>query len=163
MLRKVIKILLSRIRYYRALYTKGLQKIILTLLSNKARPVRFILTGGLAGLCQLGLLALLLKLQVYAILANALAFFLAAQVNFVLSTLFTWRDRQLPGSGKNTLLLRWLAFHGSILGTALLNMLVFTLAHLAMPALLASALGIIAAAIINFTVIDRFVFSKHSA
>ncbi len=53
--------------------------------------------------------------------ANAVAFLLAAQVNFALSSTFTWRDRS-AGRGLRR---RWLAFHVSIASMAVVNMLVF--------------------------------------
>src|SRR5919197_4098509 len=62
--------------------------------TRAARPLRFALTGGLAGLLQLGLLALLMGRGWPAAPANAVAFLLAAQVNFALSSVFTWRDRR---------------------------------------------------------------------
>ena len=72
-----------------------------------ARPLRFALTGGLAGLLQLGLLALLTRRGWPATPANAVAFLLAAQVNFAVSSLFTWRDRWRTAP----LWRRWLAVH----------------------------------------------------
>src|SRR5689334_103210 len=70
--------------------------------------------------------------------ANAVAFLLAAQVNFALSATFTWRDRQ----GASPLWRRWLVFHGSIATMAVVNQLVFLAARTALPALAAAAAGI---------------------
>jgi len=82
------------------------------------------------------------------------AFLAAAQLNFVLSSLFTWADRQTgQGIGR-----RWLIFHGSIAGMALANMAVFAVARLVVPDLAASATGIGVAAIGNFFIGDRLVF-----
>lgn len=53
---------------------------------------------------------------------------------------------------------RWLRFHLSIGGTAALNLLVFGVARLALPALAASALGIGVAAVFNYLLADRLVF-----
>ena len=64
--------------------------------------------------------------------------------------------------GKKTMRARWLTFHGSIIGTGLLNMLVFVLAKTVMPSLLASALGIAGASITNFFLFNRFVFRNVS-
>ena len=126
--------------------------------SDAARPVRFALTGGTAGLMQLGLLYALTNQGLNPVLANAAAFLLAAQFNFSLSQIFTWYDRWPSGSAKRMLLTRWLAFHGAIAGTAMLNMSVFVAARLALPDLLAAALGIGTAAIVNFAANDRLVF-----
>jgi putative flippase GtrA len=124
--------------------------------AEAARPVRFILTGGLAGLFQIGLLALLTGHGWHSLLANPIAFLLAAQVNFALSTLFTWRDRR----GGHSLSHRWLLFHGSIAGMAVLNMAVFAAARTQLPDLEAAALGIAAAAMGNYLVGDRLVFRR---
>src|SRR5438445_13556697 len=92
-----------------------------TLLTAAARPLRFGITGGSAGLLQLALLAFLVRHGWHAIPANLVAFLTAAQLNFLLSTVFTWHDRRAVGK----LWRRWLAFHSAIAGMALLNMLVF--------------------------------------
>ncbi len=133
------------------------RRVIPMLLSEPARLLRFIVTGGIAGLLQLGLLDLFTRLAGWhPIPANMVAFIVAAQVNFLLSTYFTWRDRQQ----QERLVTLWLSFHGSILGTALVNNLVFIVARMAMPTLLASALGIAIAAILNFALLNRFVFRQ---
>jgi putative flippase GtrA len=125
--------------------------------SRAARPLRFALTGGLAGLLQLSLLTLLLGRGWPAAPANALAFLLAAQVNFALSSLFTWRDRRRTAS----LWRRWLAFHGAIAAMALVNQSVFLAVRTALPALVASAAGIAVAAVGNYLLGDRLVFGVH--
>lgn len=125
--------------------------------SPRARPVRFAITGGLAGLVQLALLKLLTDHGWQALVANAVAFLLAAQLNFALSSLFTWRDRRT----RQSLGRRWLAFHGSIAGMAVVNLAVFSAARLVLPVLAASAAGICAAAIGNFFIGDRLVFRSH--
>ena len=127
------------------------------LLSETARPLRFGLTGGSAGLSQLALLALLIDHGWHGIPANIVAFFAAAQLNFLLSTLFTWHDRRLSGSLRR----RWLAFHTAIAGMAVLNMLVFIAVRSMLPDLTASAAGILAAALGNFLIGDRLVFRTH--
>jgi putative flippase GtrA len=127
--------------------------------SQQARPVRFAITGGLAGLMQLALLKLLTDHGWPALVANGVAFLLAAQLNFVLSSLFTWRDRQAGRSlGR-----RWLAFHGAIASMAVVNLVVFAAARLVLPDLAASAAGICAAAAGNFFIGDRLVFRPRRA
>jgi putative flippase GtrA len=127
------------------------------------RPARFALTGGLAGLGQLALLTLFTRWGWAPDLANATAFLLAAQLNFLLSSTFTWRDRLAGQSGPRVLWRRWLAFHGAIAGMAVVNMLVYTAARHALPVLAASALGIAAAAAGNFLLGDRLVFRPRVA
>jgi putative flippase GtrA len=117
---------------------------------------RFIAVGALASALQVALLAFLTGHGWDAFLANVAAFLLSAQVNFALSAAFTWRDRAHGAP----LWRRWLLFHGSIAGTAVLNQLVFLLARLALPALLASATGSAAAALGNYLLGDRLVFRR---
>ena len=126
------------------------------LLSDRGRPIRFALIGASAAAIQLALLALLTRHGWQQDLADALAFLLAAQVNFACNNLFTWRGR----GRDRPLWRRWLLFHGSILGTAALNLLVFDLARRAIPVLPASALGIAVAAVGNFLIGDRLVFAE---
>ncbi len=126
---------------------------------DAARPLRFALTGGAAGVVQLILLALLTRHGWPGLAANGVAFLFAAQVNFALSVTFTWRDR-FAGRG---LWRHWLAFHGAIASTAVVNMLVFAAARNVLPALAASALGIGVAAVGNFIVSDRLVFRRRQS
>lgn len=124
-----------------------------------ARLARFGLTGGAAGLTQLLLLVLLTGRSLPALMANAVAFVLAAQINFWLSQTFTWHDRR-SAPGVRGLTVRWLRFHGAIAGTALVNMAVFAVASAYLPYLSAATLGIGVAATANFIVGDRFVFRR---
>lgn len=126
------------------------------LLSQRARLVRFALTGGLASLFQLTLLTLLLDRGFDSLVANGTAFLIAAQLNFVMSSLFTWRDRVAV----QPLWGRWLLFHGSIASMALVNMAVFAATRPFFPTLVASASGIAVAAIGNFILGSTFVFTE---
>ncbi len=128
------------------------------LYGGAARPLRFALTGGVAAVTQLALLALLTRHGWPDLAANGVAFLLAAQVNFALSVTFTWRDR----CDGYPLGRRWLAFHGAIAGMAVVNMLVFAAGRTVAPALVASLLGIGVAAVGNFVVGDRLVFRGHA-
>jgi putative flippase GtrA len=135
-------------------HTDAIQDARRAFFSPSARPLRFAVTGGLAGLTQLLLLELLVEHGWPALVANLVAFLLAAQLNFVLSSTFTWRDRQATGAiGR-----RWLQFHGTIASMAGLNMAVFAASRTVLPELVASATGILAAAIGNFLLGDRLVF-----
>ena len=127
-------------------------------LATSGRPARFALTGGVAGLSQLALLALFTGRGWVPGTANVVAFLLAAQLNFLLSSTFTWRDRASGAGRGRDHWRRWLAYHGAIGGMAALNMLVYSMARHVAPVLAASALGIVAAAVGNFVVGDRLVF-----
>jgi 4-amino-4-deoxy-L-arabinose transferase-like glycosyltransferase/putative flippase GtrA len=110
---------------------------------------------------QLLLLELLTRQGLPPFAANALAMLVSAQVNFWLSQTFTWRDREAADLG--SLAVRWLRFHGAIAGTALLNLVVFSVAALVLPHLAAAALGIGTAAVGNFILGDRLVFRARPA
>jgi putative flippase GtrA len=128
-----------------------------TLLAIGGRPLRFAFVGGTSGAIQLALLHIATRHGWNAIIAEVVAIFVAAQINFLLNTTITWRDRYAGATGV-TLRRRWLVFHGSIIGATLLNITVFAVAHTVIPALAASALGIAVAASINFFTFDRLVF-----
>jgi putative flippase GtrA len=124
--------------------------------SSAARPLRFAGTGVAAGGLQLTLLATLTAHGWEVLGANFVAFLVAAQFNFVMSSILTWRDRQVTGS----LLRRWILFHASIAVMAALNMLVFAVTRDLVPALAASALGIAAGACGNYLAGDRLIFRQ---
>jgi putative flippase GtrA len=114
--------------------------------------------GATAALVQLGLLRELTALGVWPVLANAIAFAIAAQLNFVMSCLFTWSDRVADVTNPRDLAQRWIRFDASIAGTATLNLLFFAAARQVVPDMVASALGIGLAAVGNFTLGDLMVF-----
>lgn len=120
----------------------------------EGRAARFALTGLLCAALQLALVAAFEAARLPGLIANAGAFFLAAQLNFVLSSRFTWGDRVRNGP----LVWRWVAFLGAISGTAVLNMAVFAAARGVVGELQAAALGIAASALVNFVVGDRAIF-----
>ena len=136
----------------------GTTRAVRSLLSERARPLRFAVTGGLAGLLQLALLALLTRHGWDSILANVVALLLSTQANFALSYLFTWRDRRPHEGTPPVVFVRWAAYQGSVAGTALLNMLVFVATRAVLPPLVASAAGLAVGASGNFVIGDRFVF-----
>jgi putative flippase GtrA len=124
------------------------------LLSSAARPLRFAGTGGTAGAVQLLLLAAFIHASWNAIAANAVAFLLAAQLNFAISITVTWRDRQ----PRHSFARRWLLFHASISLMAVINMLTYISARAVLPTLMASVAGIAVAAVGNYLAGDRIVF-----
>jgi putative flippase GtrA len=146
---------------HRALPVPRAWRAITTALATRAprtghtRSLRFLCVGGLVTLVQLGLLLALARLAVPTLLANALALLLAAQLNFALSSAFTWGDRP-PRSGG--LAPRWLRFMLAISGTLLINQGLFAVARMALPTLLAAALGSGLTGALNFVLGDRFVF-----
>jgi len=114
-------------------------------------------------LVQLAALDILLDWRCPPVLADAVALLPSTQVNFVLSYLFTWRDRRpLPGT-PHRILGRWAAYQGSAGCAALLNVAFFVVARTHLHAPVASALGIAVAALANFVAGDRVVFRARGA
>ncbi len=140
--------------------TERVSRMAGALLARRARPLRFAIVGGTTGVVQLGVLAVLVSMGLQPLLANALAFALSAQMSFVLSQAFTWRDRHGAEPGRSGLLARWAAFHACISGGAVVNLAVFALALHAMPHLFAAVLGILAGASLNFLTNDHLTFRR---
>lgn len=121
--------------------------------------VRFVATGGFCSLLQIALLYLLvehglLQRQV----ANALAFALSTQVNFALSSWITWRDRLPDRVTASTILPRLAAYNAMSVAALLINEGVFIAADRFTNYLAAAALGILVAAVLNYTISRRVIF-----
>lgn len=128
--------------------------------SDAARPLRFAAVGGVCGLVQLALLVALKAGGLAAIPANVAAYLLSAQHNFLLSNNLIWHDRWSSQATVRDLGRRWAAFHASIAGTFLLSQAVFIGSRLLVPDVVASALGIGVAAVVNFLIQDRLTFQR---
>lgn len=118
-------------------------------------------TGSIAALAQLGLLAALTQQHWNPTLADAAALVLGTQVNFGLSYRFTWRDRRPPGWTPAAVARRWSLYQGATAATAMLNLVVFVVAHHLLPVLplgWAALAGTASAAGANFVLTDRVVF-----
>jgi len=123
------------------------------------RALRFALVGVLCFGVQYLALRLLVAAGLSATPADAVGFLLSAQLNFTLSSLFTWGDRQHTFTG--TLRTRWASFNASVLVTLALNTGVFQLCR-PMGDLPASAFGVIVGAVGNYALCDLLVFRTHS-
>ncbi|HEX7104040.1 MAG TPA: GtrA family protein [Nitrolancea sp.] len=126
---------------------------------DPARLLRFCATGGLAALVQLAVLRLLTADHWEALVSNGIGMAVAAQVNFTLSSAFTWRDRWVRAG----LHRRWSIYQLTILVSAIVNMLVFIVARLFVEQMIAAILGIAAAAALNFAAGDRIIFRLKQA
>jgi len=126
--------------------------------SRAARPLRFVGTGGVAAAFQLSLLGIFLRGGMPALPSDAIAFLAAAQVNFGLSCVFTWRDRL----DVRDLRRRWLLYHVSISIMAVANFLTFVAARNSMPVLPAALAGIAVGAAGNYLAGDRLVFRARA-
>lgn len=125
-------------------------------LSTLVRPLQFMLTGCLAGLLQICVMEALTGRGWPSLAANIVAALCGAQLNFALSSVFTWRDR-VPASVWR----RWLLYHGTIAGTMLLSMVSFGILSTVVPDEAASAAGIALGGVANFFLGDRLVFRLH--
>lgn len=119
-----------------------------------ARLLRFALVGGGCGLLQLVLLSLFVRWSTVSAAANSAAYLGTAQLNVVLSDRFIWSDRREGGKVWR----RWLGFHASIAGTFVVSQVVFLAALPLVPVTVASGLGLVLAALLNFIVQDRLTF-----
>jgi|GEM_PF-2057446 len=122
------------------------------------RVIHFMLTGGVATASQLSTLYVLEAIGWLPTIANGVAFFVGAQVNFILSYCFTWRDRRIEGTRWHSVLGRWLAYHGAVIGTSWVNMGIFLLARPFLSSLPAAVLGSGCTGIVNFILGDTLVF-----
>jgi putative flippase GtrA len=103
--------------------------LVSLMLSPRARPLRAVATGTLSAIVQLLILDALSDRQLSPLVADAVAIPLAAQVNFVLSSVFTWYDRPARGRTRHSILERWVAYQGSTLAAGMLNLLLFAAIH----------------------------------
>ena len=126
------------------------------------RVVRFGMVAGFCTLLQLLILEFLNHLGVNRVLANGIGFVVSAQANFILSALFTWRDRK-PRLARHTKSInatkasiwaaRWIKFNTTALVALAINELVFAAAlHEGIPLFIGSAVGILSGAIVTFSV-----------
>jgi putative flippase GtrA len=105
---------------------------------------------------QLVLLAIMVRLDIYRPAANAVAFALSAQLNFLLSTRLTWRDR--PAGGRRGTGARWLAYNVTACLSLACNTAVFTLAYRAIGTGLAAGAGVVAGTCVVYVICNFLVF-----
>jgi putative flippase GtrA len=129
-----------------------------TLIERIPRPLRFGFVGGTCAALQLGILFVLVHLGLEQHAANILAFLLSTQGNFVLSSSITWHERRGIAPTRSTAAARLASYNAMALGTLLVNQAVFTLAVHATHYLVASALGIVVAALLNYLVSGAVIF-----
>jgi putative flippase GtrA len=131
-------------------------------LERVPQVVRFLFVGGFCALLQVAILFLLVNgLGLQHNLSNILAIVAATQVNFVLSSVITWRDRLPSRYSRSILLRRWSSYNGMAVTTLLVNGAVFAIADRFLHYLAAGALGILAAAALNYTASRHLVFPRR--
>ena len=110
---------------------------------------------------QLVILTLLARLGTYRPVANAIAFAVSAQLNFLLSSHLTWGDR--PASGRRDTGARWLAYNGTAGVSLGVNTAVFTLAYRAIGTSAAAAIGVVAGTCVVYLACNFLVFRVRRA
>ena len=120
------------------------------------RQLLFVAVGATCFLAQYGALTVMAAAGVNRPAANALGFVLSAQLNFILSSRLTWRDRN-AGTAK-TLLARLIAYNGTALISLAVNTAVFTLTYQRIGNLAGAAAGVICGMCVTYLVCDLFIF-----
>ena len=130
-----------------------------------SRPVRFCLSGGTGTLVNLGSLVIFVELMqmnsfLLKNLANAISMGIGAIAVFFLHRAWTWDDAQQQ-TGKG-LVRQFVVFAGSLSVGVGCRLVLFAVLekYTAIPYLLNVALGIAAAAIVDYFLFDRLVFLR---
>jgi putative flippase GtrA len=127
------------------------------------RLARFSVVGATCFAIQAGILLALRETGVPDTAANAAGFLASAQVNFLLSSAFTWADRRLPGPGARPVAARWASFQVTVAIALACNTGVFALVSQFTPALAASAVAVCAGALLTYLASDHLVFRRRKA
>ena len=126
------------------------------LLRGKKRIAVFAIVGLVCFAVQLVLLTLMVRSGAYRPVANAVAFAVSAQLNFLLSSRVTWRDR--PAAGLRGTGARWLAYNGTALVSLGCNTAVFTATYRAVGTTPAAALGVVTGTCVVYLTCNLLVF-----
>jgi putative flippase GtrA len=94
-------------------------------------------------------------------IADAIGFALSAQLNFVLSMRFTWRDRK--AAGRRDIGVRWLAYNMTALLSLAVNTAVFTVAYQAVGTAAAALLGVLAGTAVVYLTCNYIIFRTQRA
>jgi putative flippase GtrA len=123
------------------------------------RQLLFIAVGATCFLVQYVALTVMAAAGVNRPVANALGFVLSAQLNFILSSRLTWRDRS-AGNAK-TLWARLIAYNGTALISLAVNTAVFTLVYQRIGNLAGAAVGVICGMCVTYLVCDLLIFREQ--
>jgi putative flippase GtrA len=136
-------------------YTKGGNSMS-ALWRGRKRLALFIIVGAVCFSVQLAFLAAMVHLGIYRPVANAIGFTLSAQLNFLLNSRMTWRDR--PAGTRRGVVTRWAGYNVTALGSLVSNTAVFTLFYRAIGTAPAALLGVIVGTGIVYLTCNLLVF-----
>jgi putative flippase GtrA len=125
--------------------------------SGAARPIRFGAVGIVTFGVQMGCFAGFHSAGLSAVIANAIALAIAVQFNFAANQLFVWADQPVKLLSQ-AVVRRWMAFHGCLALSLVVNFGVFVVAQLFLPPVIAVLAGIVSSTAIKFVSLDRFAF-----
>jgi putative flippase GtrA len=128
----------------------------------RIRIIVFVAVGAFCFAVQLALLAIAVHAGAGRPAANGIGFALSAQVNFLLSTHLTWRDRKATrrrGTG-----IRWLAYNVTALLSLACNTVVFTVAYQTVGTVAAALIGVLTGTAVVYLTCNYIVFrARRSA
>jgi putative flippase GtrA len=122
----------------------------------RRRIAVFAAVGGVCFIVQLVLLTAVVHLGISRPVADAIGFAASAQLNFALSTRFTWGDRQ--PAGRRDTSARWLAYNATALVSLGCNSVVFTASYQAIGTTVAALLGVLAGTTVVYLTCNFLVF-----
>lgn len=122
------------------------------------RPAQFASIGAVCAVVQLGLLAAFTERTGLGSLSNAASFLIAAQLNFGLNSVVTWRDRM--HRRPKALFVQLLGLNALILVAVVFNQAIYVAAERVAPYLVAGAIGIGATTLAKYLIADRLIFRR---
>jgi putative flippase GtrA len=126
------------------------------------RLARFSIVGATCFAIQAGILLALREAGVPDTAANAAGFLASAQVNFLLSSAFTWADRRLPEPGARPVAARWASFQVTVAISLACNTGVFAIVSRFAPPVAAAAVAVCAGALLTYLASDHLVFRRKA-
>lgn len=123
---------------------------------SHVRIAVFAAVGAFCFAVQLALLSLIAGAGMDRPMADVIGFALSAQLNFLLSTRFTWRDRK--SAGRRDTGVRWLAYNATALLSLAFNAAIFTVAYQAVGTTVAALFGVLTGTAVVYLTCNYIVF-----
>jgi putative flippase GtrA len=136
----------------------SIRPAVYRLLARYRRLATYVAVGLTSFTVQFVVLAILVRLSAYRPVANGAAFAISAQVNFVLSSRFTWGDRR--ASGRREIALRWAAYNSLALASLGCDTAVFVLSYRAIGTAPAALLGVAVVTCMVYLVCNTLIFGR---